>query len=131
MSQYTFSVAMNESFETALSRTVEALKQEGFGVLTEIDVPAVLKEKLGLDHLPYKILGACNPQFAHRALDIEPDIGALLPCNVVVREEDGGQISVVFMDPHAVMAMVDNAAIAEIGDEVRERLTRVAHALET
>lgn len=130
MSQYTFSVALNESFETALSRTVEALKQEGFGVLTEIDVAAVLKEKLGLDHRPYRILGACNPQFAHKALDIEPDIGALLPCNVVVRDEDGGQVSVVFMDPHAVMAMVENVAIAEIGDEVRERLTRVALALE-
>lgn len=115
--------------DQAVARATEALAKEGFGVLTEIDVAATLKKKLGLDVPPYRILGACNPQFAHRALQVEPEIGALLPCNVVVRTNEGGRTVVEIMDPAAVLGLVDRPEIAPVAAEVRQRLERVLAAL--
>jgi uncharacterized protein (DUF302 family) len=110
-------------------RVVAALKEEGFGILTEIDVQATLKKRLGIDRRSYKILGACNPSLAHQALEADPDIGLLLPCNVVVREEEGGAITVAFMDPVAVLSLVEQERIEALATEVRARLERVSRKL--
>ena len=128
---YSFAIQVQGDMAGVEQNVVAALKEEGFGVLTEIDVQATLKKKLGLDKRPYKILGACNPVLANQALDAEPDIGLLLPCNVVVREEENGSITVAFMDPEAVLTLVDRDDVAALAKEVRGRLERVAAALES
>ncbi len=126
---YGFSVNMQGDFESITTQVTEALKAEGFGVLTEIDVAATLKAKLGIDGRPYRILGACNPGLAHQALTADPDIGLLLPCNVVVRTEEDGSVTVAFMDPSAVLSLVDKPGIERLAAEVRAKLERVRDSL--
>ncbi|MBT8421220.1 MAG: DUF302 domain-containing protein [Gammaproteobacteria bacterium] len=126
---YGFKTTLQGPFANAIERVTEELKKEGFGVLSDINVQATLKAKLDLDYLPYRILGACNPTFGNRALTADMDIGMLLPCNVVVRQEADQSITVAFMDPVAVMAIADQAAITELAGEVRGRLERVRDAL--
>ncbi len=127
---YGFNVIVQGDFAAVVSRVTEELKKEGFGVLTDIDVQATLKAKLGADMRPYRILGACNPPLAHKAIEMEPDIGLLLPCNVVVREQDDGRMNVGFMDPQAVLGLVQRKDMEALGMEVRGRLERVRDALE-
>ncbi|ROR29475.1 uncharacterized protein (DUF302 family) [Inmirania thermothiophila] len=129
MASYGFSVTVKGDVEAVRERVIEALKAEGFGVLTEIDVQRTLKEKLGEDMRPYRILGACNPPLAHRALTAEPGVGLLLPCNVVVREVADGEVEVAFMDPESVLGVVGNPALAPLGAEVKTRLERVRDAV--
>lgn len=126
---YSFNVKRHDSFEKIVTEVTEALKTEGFGVLTEIDVQATLKKKLGVERKPYLILGACNPQLAHRALEIDPDMGLLLPCNVVISEENDGSILVSFMDPLAVMGLVNKPEIMDIAKDAYQRLKRVQAVL--
>ena len=122
---YYFSTLTDLNYEEAIVKTTEELKKAGFGVLTEIDVKATLKNKIGVDFPKYIILGACNPQFAHKALLSEEHIGAMLPCNVVVRENKAGQTEVFAVDPIASMSAVDNADLAPIAKEVQQKLKAV------
>lgn len=117
--RYSFGKTVALPFDAAVLRITAELAQVGFGVLTDIDVQATMKKKLGLEMPPYRILGACNPLFASRAIAAEPQIGALLPCNVVVRQDAGGKVRVEVMDPNAVLTLVDRSDIAEIANEVR------------
>ncbi|EXJ14260.1 DUF302 domain-containing protein [Imhoffiella purpurea] len=128
---YGFAIEIDLGFEESVDRVTEALKAEGFGVLTDIDVASTLKTKLGVDKGPYRILGACNPPLANQALDLEPDIGLLLPCNVLVRRTQGGKTRIAVMDPKAVLDLVDNPEVSKVATEVRERLDRVIAALGT
>jgi len=123
--KYVFGKTVQLSQDETIRRITEALAIEGFGILTEIDVAATFKKKLGLDMPAYRILGACNPQFAHRAIQAEPQIGALLPCNIVVRQDKAGKTIVDVMDPDAVLQLVGRPEIANIANEVRIRLERV------
>jgi uncharacterized protein (DUF302 family) len=117
------------AYEEALAATKAALKEQGFGVLTEIDVAATLKEKLGADFRKYDIIGACNPPLAHRALGAETDIGLLLPCNVIVYEDEGGSV-IGALDPREMMAMTGNEALAPVAEEARSRLEKALAAVE-
>ncbi|GAB4467256.1 MAG: DUF302 domain-containing protein [Burkholderiaceae bacterium] len=126
---YGFGKTVALGYEQALEKVTAELQKEGFGVLTEIDVKATMKKKLDHDMPPYKILGACNPPFARRALEAEPTIGLLLPCNVVVRQDDAGAVHVEFMDPNAMQQLSSNAELAKVAGEVRERLMRVMDAI--
>lgn len=126
---YGFGVTLDSTMEAAEQKVRDALAEEGFGVLTEIDVQKVMKAKLDIEHPAYKILGACNPNLAHQAIEAEPEIGLLLPCNVLLREIDGGKISVSFMDPIAVLGMVDNPHIKEVAPMVQAKLKNVAASL--
>jgi uncharacterized protein (DUF302 family) len=125
---YAFSVAIAGQVPEAIERVTALLQREGFGILTRIDAHEVLRKKLGVERRPYVILGACAPELAKQALDEEPDIGVLLPCNVVVREDDDGQLTVAFMDPHAVLDLA-GPKLAPLATEARERLERVRDAL--
>jgi uncharacterized protein (DUF302 family) len=126
---YYFSKTLAMPFDQAVSRVTEALAGKGFGVLTTIDVAATLKKKLDVDFRPYVILGACNPQFAHKALQSEDKIGTMLPCNVIVQEHGPGRVEVAAVDPMASMSAVDNAALAPIAGEVRGMLEQVVAGL--
>lgn len=127
--KYGFGKNVNTPFDQAVERVTQELQKEGFGVLTDIDVAATLKKKLNQDMPPYRILGACNPPLAHRALTAEPSIGLLLPCNVVVRQDATGAVFVEIMDPNAVLDLVDKPAIVELAREVRQKLERVLQAV--
>ena len=127
--RYGFGKSVAYDFDAAIQRVTQSLQNEGFGVLTDIDVAATMKKKLGKDMKPYRILGACNPPLAHRALEAEPSIGLLLPCNVVVREQEPAKVRVEFMDPNAVLDLVGKPAVTEVASEVRKRLERVMQAL--
>lgn len=126
---YGLKVTLDCSIEEAEAKAIEALKEEGFGVLTEIDVKAVLKKKLDVDRKPYKILGACNPVIANEVLNIESDVGLLLPCNVVLREEEDGSITVSMIDPEAMFTVVDNPAVADKVADVKARFERIMAAI--
>ena len=126
---YYFAKTVNLPFDEAITRVTEELKKEGFGVLTDIDVRATMKKKLDLDFRNYRILGACNPPFAHRALLAEDKIGTMLPCNVIVQEHAPGVVEIAAVDPLASMAAVDNPSLASIAGEVRSRLQRVVEGV--
>ncbi len=127
---YYFSATLPLGFDEAIARTTEALKDEGFGIITEIDVKETLKKKLGIDFRRYKILGACNPGLAHQALQIEDKVGTMLPCNVVVQEVGDGKVEVAAVDPLASMAAIDNPKLKAIADGVREKLQKVVAGLQ-
>ncbi|GMQ92088.1 MAG: DUF302 domain-containing protein [Gammaproteobacteria bacterium] len=126
---YHFTTTLDIPFDDAISKVTEALKEEGFGVLTEIDVKATLKKKLDVDFQPYTILGACNPSFAHKALQAENKIGTMLPCNVVVQEISDGKIEVSAVDPMASMQAIENPALGDIAQEVQGKLKSVIEGL--
>lgn len=125
---YYFSKKSALGFKEAIEKVTEALKQEGFGILTEIDVKETLKMKLDVDFRPYKILGACNPPFAYKALQAEDKVGIMLPCNVIVQEKENG-VEIAAVDPVASMQAIDNPKLGEIANEIRQRLHRVIDSL--
>lgn len=124
-----FQTMLEMPFEDAVEKVRSAVQAEGFGVLTTIDIQQTLKEKIGKEMRPYRILGVCNPALAHKALTADPDIGLLLPCNIVVREDQDGQVAVVFQDPEMLAQMTGSAAIKEVARDAKERLERVKEAL--
>jgi len=124
-----FGKKVKHNFDTALARVTEELAKEGFGILTEIDVQATIKKKLDKDMRPYRILGACNPALAHQAVTAVPEIGLLLPCNVLVREDEDDQVHVSFMDPGTVLGLVNDPQVDPLAAQVREKLERVMAAL--
>jgi uncharacterized protein (DUF302 family) len=126
---YYFSKILNTSFDEALTKVVDELKKEGFGILTEIDVKETLKKKLNVDFKKYKILGACNPPFAYKALQAEDKIGTMLPCNVIVQETPDGQAEVSAIDPVASMQAVENPMLKEISTEIQNKLKKVINSL--
>ena len=126
---YYIATTVDHPFETAIEKVTEALSAEGFGVLTEIDVTATMKKKLDVDFRNYRILGACNPPFAHKALSAEDKIGTMLPCNVIVQELDSGQVEVAAVDPLKSMQAVENESLAPIATDVRDRLQRAVDSL--
>ena len=126
---YYFSKVMDISFDNAIERATEELQKEGFGILTEIDVKTTMKKKLDIDYPNYKILGSCNPPFAHKALQAEPLIGTMLPCNVIVREIKDGQVEVAAVDPLASMQAIQNPSLGEIAKEVQQKLKKVIDSL--
>lgn len=128
--KYAFKTTVALSYEQAIQKATDELKKEGFGVLTEIDVKETLKKKLDVDFRKYKILGACNPPNAYKALQAETDIGLMLPCNVVVYEAEGGKTTIAAVDPVASMMAIENPSLGQTATEVRERLQRVIRAIE-
>lgn len=122
---YYYSKTLGLPFEEAIEKTTEALSEEGFGVLTEIDIKATLKKKLDVDFKKYQILGACNPPLAHKALSAEDHIGLMLPCNVIVQEHENGEVEVSAVDPIASMQAIENDELGEIAQEVRDLLKKV------
>lgn len=126
---YGFSKTVDLPYEKAIEKATAGLKEEGFGILTEIDVKATLKEKLDIDFKPYKILGACNPPFAHKALEAEEQIGLMLPCNVIVYVNDEGKTTVSAVDPVASMQAIDNPGLGEVAAAVRQKLKSVIERL--
>jgi uncharacterized protein (DUF302 family) len=128
---YAFDISLSGNMDDIKSRVVEELQKVGFGVLTEIDVAATLKKKIDVDRRPYLILGACNPKLANQAINADPDIGLLLPCNVVLREEQDGSVTVAFMDPVAVLGLVDKQGVEQLAGEVRALLESVRDALKS
>ena len=126
---YGFSKKVNLTYDEAIETVTEELKKEGFGILTEIDIKATLKKKLNVDFRPYKILGACNPPFAHKALQAEEQIGLMLPCNVIVYVNDNGETIVSAVDPAASMQAVKNEALGEVAETIQSKLKDVINRL--
>ena len=126
---YYFAKTVDESFDEAIEKVTERLKEQGFGILTQIDVKATLKQKIDVDFRPYRILGACNPPLAHQALQAEPWIGLMLPCNVVVQETEDGKVQVAAIDPVASMEAVENDELPAIATQVREKLKSIIENL--
>ncbi len=127
--RYSFGKTVSSTFEAAVENVTQELQKEGFGVLTDIDIAATMKKKLDKEMPPFRILGACNPALAYRAVQAEPSIGLLLPCNVMVRQDLASKVHVEFMDPNAVLALVDRPEIDQLAAEVRQKLERVMTAL--
>jgi len=127
--KYYFEKTLKTDFETAVAKTKEALKSEGFGVLSEIDIHEKLKEKLGVDFRRYKILGACNPAYAYKALQKEDKIGVMLPCNVIIQETIDGKIEVAAVDPVASMSAIENAGLRDIAGDIQKKLKNVINKL--
>jgi uncharacterized protein (DUF302 family) len=123
--EYYFSTTLKTNFEDAIAKTTEALKTEGFGIITEIDMQGKLKEKLGVDYKKYKILGACNPAFAYKALQVEEKVGTMLPCNVLVIDKENGTTEVAAINPIASMMAVQNSALEPLAQEVADKLKRI------
>lgn len=126
---YYMATSLSVPFEQAIDKVTEALSREGFGVLTDIDVRSTMKKKLDVEFHNYRILGACNPPFAHKALQAEDKIGTMLPCNVIVQEREAGTVEIAAVDPVSSMQAIENASLEPVATEVRERLRRVIEAL--